>query len=55
MTRVRWSATAQNDLRNIHSYIARDSSTYASRFVDRIREAIDNVRIFPEAGSRVPE
>jgi plasmid stabilization system protein ParE len=55
MIRIRWSVSAQLDLREIHSYIARDSRVYARRFVDRVRMAVESIPRFPESGCRVPE
>jgi plasmid stabilization system protein ParE len=55
MRRIRWSKAARGDLRQIHAYIARDSKLYAQRFIDRIKAAVENLRLFPEAGARVPE
>jgi toxin ParE1/3/4 len=55
MRRIRWSKAARGDLRQIHAYIARDSPTYARRFLDRIKAAVENIQLFPEAGARVPE
>jgi len=55
MKRIRWSQAARDDLREIHAHIARDSRVYARRFVERIKTAVENVRLFPEAGAKVPE
>ena len=55
MTRIRWSHAARADLREIHAHIARDSRVYARRFVERIKVAVENIRLFPEAGARVAE
>jgi toxin ParE1/3/4 len=55
MTRIRWSASARLDLREIQAYIARDSRVYARRFIDRIKKAVESIPRFPDAGSRVPE
>jgi plasmid stabilization system protein ParE len=55
MRRVRWTKAARADLHQIHAYIARDSKIYAQRFVDRIKAAVEDIQIFPEAGARVLE
>ena len=34
--RIVWTEPAVEDLRELHAYIARDSETYASGFVERI-------------------
>ncbi len=55
MIRIRWTQAARADLRQIHAHIARDSRVYARRLVDRIKAAVEGVRLFPEAGAKVPE
>jgi len=55
MTRIRWSHADRADLREIYAHIARDSRVYARRFVERIKSAIENVRLIPEAGAKVVE
>jgi plasmid stabilization system protein ParE len=55
MSGIRWSASARRDLGEIHAYIARDSQIYARRLIDRIKQAVESIPRFPEAGSRVPE
>lgn len=55
MTPIVWSEAAQQDLREIHAYIARDSPKYALRVVERIKAAVENARTFPQAGAIVPE
>ena len=53
--RILWTDPALEDLRAIHSYIARDAPTYADQFVARILTAIDNLQEFPKMGRTVPE
>jgi plasmid stabilization system protein ParE len=55
MTPIVWSEAARQDLREIHAYIARDSSKYALRVIERIKTAAENARLFPQAGAIVPE
>ena len=55
MKSIRWSRRSRTDLRDIRTYIARDSQHYAQRMVSRIRRAVQHVRLFPEAGSLVAE
>jgi len=43
------------DIENIRDYISRDLEYYATRFVERIVEAIENLERFPEMGRSVPE
>lgn len=51
--KVQWSDLARGDLRRIRAYIARDSVVYARRTIQRIREAVSQLRKFPEIGSKV--
>jgi plasmid stabilization system protein ParE len=47
--------TAENDLREIEEYIARDSVLHAVNFVDRLVESTDKLAVSPRAGRVVPE
>ena len=53
--KILWTDLAIEDLRNLHSYIARDSEVYASSFVQRIILAVDKLSNFPRLGRMVPE
>ncbi len=53
--RVHWTETAQGHLDAIHAYIARDSSTYAKRMVDRLTRRSQQIADFPLSGRMVPE
>jgi addiction module RelE/StbE family toxin len=55
MAKIRWTAIAREDLRQIRAYIARDSRTYAARMIQRIRSAARACRRFPLASPRVEE
>ena len=55
MRAVLWSPLAQADLESIARYVARTSSIYAARLIDRILEQAEQAGIFPEAGRVVPE
>ena len=55
MTRIQWTEPAREDLRQIHSYIVRDSRQYASRMIARIKKAVQGIRRFPLSGARVDE
>jgi toxin ParE1/3/4 len=55
MKRIRWTESAQVDLRAIHAFIARDSSVYARRTIDRLRKAVNRLSRFPGSGARVHE
>lgn len=53
--RVSWTDTAQAHLDAIYAYIARDSSTYALRMVDRLTRRSQQIGDAPLSGRRVPE
>lgn len=53
--RVEWTKPALIDLESIRDYIKRDSEYYASRFVERVIEAVETLERFPEIGRRVSE
>jgi len=53
--KIEWTEPALLDLESIRGYIRRDSQYYAARFVEKIIEAIDNLKAFPEMGRHVPE
>jgi len=50
-----WSPKAISCLENIHKFISKDSVYYASHFVDRIVQIIENIPCFPRSGRMVPE
>src|SRR6476646_10430016 len=53
--RVRWTPRALRDLREIGSYISRDSPPAARRWVDRLQNRAEQVTEMPLAGRVVPE
>ncbi len=53
--RVHWTDTAQEHLEAIYTYIARDSSEYALRMVDRLTRRSKQIGDVPLSGRRVPE
>ena len=55
MHRICWLPHARDDLRRIRDYIALDSRTNATRWVTKVQAAVENLRLFPEAGVFVPE
>lgn len=52
---VEWTEPAVSDLEGIRDFIARDSEYYATRFVEKIIEAVESLQKFPEIGRPVPE
>ena len=55
MAQIRWSLTAEDDLRNIETFIANDSVVYAVNFVDRLIESVEKLSSSPKIGRIVPE
>ena len=53
--KILWTEPAIEDLRSLHSYIAKDSVDYASSFVERIILSVDKLVDFPRIGRMVPE
>ena len=53
--KIEWAKPALLDLESIRDYIKKDSEYYASRFVERIIEAVESLERFPEMGRNVPE
>ncbi|HSB79117.1 MAG TPA: type II toxin-antitoxin system RelE/ParE family toxin [Candidatus Methylomirabilis sp.] len=52
---MRWTDTANAHLLAIYEYIARDSTAYARRMVDRITRRSEQLAEFPLSGPIVPE
>ena len=52
---VHWTHTAENHLGALHDYIARDSSEYARRMVERLTERSLQISKHPFSGRKVPE
>jgi plasmid stabilization system protein ParE len=55
MADLRWSLTAEADLRAIEDFIAKDSVLHAVHFVDRLIEAAEQLTHAPKIGRVVPE
>jgi toxin ParE1/3/4 len=53
--KVLWTENAISYLITIYEYIARDSSFYAQRMVDRLTERSRQLADFPRSGRMVPE
>ena len=53
--RVRWAASAADDIAKIAAYVATDSVESARRLVDRIESAVSALDHHPLRGRRVPE
>lgn len=53
--RIRWSRRARIDLRDIRESIAKDSSSDAKQFVEKIMTATEKLIDHPRLGRKVPE
>ena len=54
-TSIFWTLQAQDDLRGIREFIARDAPITAAAFVRRLIKSVDRLRTFPESGPVVSE
>lgn len=52
---IEWTEPAVLDLESIWNYIRRDSEYYATRFIEKIIEAVEKLERFPKIGRLVPE
>ena len=50
-----WSQRAHRDVRRIGDFIACDKPKAASRWIERITEAVGRLAVFPGSGRTVPE
>ncbi|QXV65434.1 type II toxin-antitoxin system RelE/ParE family toxin [Mucilaginibacter sp. 21P] len=55
MVQISWTSLAISDLQSIYDYIAKDSITYAGRFIDKLIARVDILEAHPESGRIVPE
>ena len=55
MGKIEWAEKASNNLQAIHEYIARDSKTYATRFIKSLIAATTKLQKMPRCGRIVPE
>lgn len=53
--RVEWTEPAVLDLEGIRDYITKDAKYYATRFIGKIMEAVENLGKFPMIGRPAPE
>jgi toxin ParE1/3/4 len=52
---IKWTLKALNDLRDVHEYIAKDSTRYAAIQIESILNSISNLSAFPLLGRQTPE
>ncbi len=55
MGKVKWTEKASSNLQAIHDYIAKDSKTYATRFIKSLIRATTKLEQMPRCGRMVPE
>lgn len=55
MVELIWTESALRNLEDIADYIALDKPAAAKAFVERVFEAVDRLRLFPESGRVLPE
>ena len=55
MVQIEWSEEAEEDLDDILFYLSKSSSQYANSFFDRVHEAIEYIKQFPQIGRKIPE
>ena len=55
MGKIRWTEKASSNLQAIHDYIAKDSKTYAARFIKSLIKATVKLEQMPRCGRIVPE
>lgn len=55
MVKIVWTELALEDLKIIHDYIAQDSTSYASRFIEKLLARVKQLETFPRSGKNVPE
>jgi addiction module RelE/StbE family toxin len=53
--KVHWTDAAEAQLDAIYAYIAKNSTTYALRTVDKITKRSKQIASFPLSGRKVPE
>jgi toxin ParE1/3/4 len=53
--KVLWTFAANQDLKSIVDFIARDNPTAARLILDSLRKRADTLKTFPERGRVVPE
>lgn len=53
--KIKWTEKASSHLQTIHEYIAKDSKTYATRFIKSLIRATVKLERMPYIGRTVPE
>jgi len=55
MGEIKWTEKSSSHLQAIHEYIAKDSKTYATRFIKSLIKATEKPELMPLCGRIVPE
>ncbi|MFH1825082.1 MAG: type II toxin-antitoxin system RelE/ParE family toxin [Candidatus Firestonebacteria bacterium] len=55
MGKIKWTEKASTHLQTIHEYIAKDSETYATRFIISLIKATEKLEMMPQCGRIVSE
>ncbi len=55
MVKNLWTELTLEDLRIVHTYIAQDSTSYASRYIEKLLGRVRQLESFPRLGKMVPE
>ena len=55
MGQIKWTEKSSQHLQAIYEYIAKDSPTYATRFIKALISATSKLQTLPHCGRMVPE
>lgn len=55
MVKLEWLEVANNDLIQIYNYINQDSIYYSIKTINNIIDLVDNLKILPYIGRKIPE
>ena len=50
MVKIVWTELALEDLKIVHTYIAQDSTSYASRYIEKLLARVRQLETFPSLG-----
>lgn len=53
--KIEWSELAITDLENIRDYISKDSTFYASIFIEKVLSSVEKLSSLPQLGRQVSE
>ncbi len=55
MEQIKWTTKSLKDLKAINDFISLDSKFYATRFINRLIQRVEQLVLFPDSGRIVPE